>query len=115
VGGDGELNCKPIPPGYSKNGANDSLSLEPSPLHPDPPNHAITSTVAKSKPNWSSASCFDSICFLRSHEFKERITRDNRCTIVRTHLCYDATMTCRNMEEHFLYFDDTANVFCSRG
>jgi hypothetical protein len=30
----------------------DSLSDEPSPLHPVPPNHALTPSVAKSKPHW---------------------------------------------------------------
>jgi hypothetical protein len=33
-------------------GSTDSFSHEPSPLHPNPPNHALTPNVAKSKPLW---------------------------------------------------------------
>ena len=33
-------------------GSTGSLSHELSPLHPDPPNHALTPNVAKSKPYW---------------------------------------------------------------
>lgn len=54
----------------------------------------------------SSPACVNGVFLLRSHQFEERITRRDCSTIVYINLEYDATVTCWNMKEDFLCFND---------
>eukprot|EP00456_Euglypha_rotunda_P042481 TRINITY_DN3315_c0_g1_i4.p1 TRINITY_DN3315_c0_g1~~TRINITY_DN3315_c0_g1_i4.p1 ORF type:complete len:164 (+),score=10.97 TRINITY_DN3315_c0_g1_i4:438-929(+) len=53
-----------------------------------------------------SAPCVDGVFLLRSHQFEDRIARRDCSTIVYINLEYDATVTCWNMKEDFLCFND---------